>query len=146
MTQHLPWLAVDIHVVDHLRADLVIIIFVVRRILEIPDDLAGIGIDGEGRVGVEIVPWPVLGIKHRCRLPRAPIHQVRRWIISSDIPERAAARLPSVVVVSPGLMAWLPWSGDRVGSPESLPGFGVDRHQPTAPANVGTRPGNEDHV
>ncbi len=146
MTQHFPRLAVDRDVVDHLRADLVIVVHVVRRVLEIPDDLAGVGVDGEGRVGVEIVARPVFGIEHRRRLTGTPIQEVGRRVISSDIPEGATAGLPSVMVVSPGLVAGFARRRDRVSAPQHVAGLGVDRHQPTASADIGAGSGDDDHV
>ena len=137
VAKNLARLAVDRDVVEHLRADFVVIELIVWRVLEIPDDLAGVGVDGQGRVRVKIVARPILGIEHRSRLAGAPVHQVGRWVVGSDIPEGATPGLPGVVVVRPGFVAGFAWPRYRVGPPQHLAGLGVDRHQPAASADIG---------
>src|SRR5271169_27512 len=146
MAQHLAWLTVDRDVVQHLRADFVIIVLVVRCVLKIPDDLAGIGVDRERRIGVQIVARAILGVEHGGRLTRAPIHQICGCIICTGIPEGAAAGLPRVVVVCPGLVTGFTRRRDRVGTPQYLTGFGVDCHQPASPAYISTGSRYDYHV
>ena len=52
---------VDRHVVEHVNADLVIVPRVVRQVLEIPGELAGIDVERDDGVSVEVVA----GTRHR---------------------------------------------------------------------------------
>jgi len=53
-------------------ADLIIVEEVARCVLEVPFHLAGVDIEAERRVGVEIVARAVFRIEHRRRLAGAP--------------------------------------------------------------------------
>src|ERR1700730_19403385 len=146
MAQYLARLAIDRNVVQHMRANFVIIELVVRSILEIPDDLASVGIDSECRIGVEIVSRSVFGIEHGRRLTGAPICQVGGRIVGPSIPESTAAGLPRVMIVRPSLVARFPRARYSVETPQYLASLGVDCHQPTAPSDIGPASGNNDHV
>src|SRR5271165_2610342 len=117
MTEHLARLVIDGDVVDHLRPDLVIVEFVVRRVLEIPDNLTAVGVYRKRRVGVEIITRTVFGIEHWCGLAGAPIHQVGCGVIRPSVPEGAAASLPSLMVICPSFVSGLTRSRDRVQTP-----------------------------
>src|SRR5262249_20600827 len=61
--QNLTILAVDLGVDQQLGADLVIVVIVAGRILEVPLQLAGIGVQRHARIGVEIVAWAIFGVE-----------------------------------------------------------------------------------
>ena len=84
-------------------ADLVVIPHVAGRELEIPVHLAGVGIPGDGAVGVEVVAGPVGRIEHRHRIAGAPDGLVGSRVVGAGDPHGAAAGLPGVVVALPGL-------------------------------------------
>jgi hypothetical protein len=75
----------------------------IRRLLEVPHDLAGIGIERDGRGGEEIVARSELGIEAREGIARAVVEKVGGRIVRGGLPDAAAADPPSVVVVLPGL-------------------------------------------
>src|SRR5215831_20922706 len=114
MGDHLAVLAVDLGIDQHVAADLVVVVIVVRRILEVPRDLAVRGIEGDRAVGVEIVARTVAGIISRNGIAGTPIGQVRRRIISAGAEERAAAGLPGVVIVLPGFAAGFAGCRNRI--------------------------------
>ena len=68
----LALLAVDRRVVEHVDADLVEVPRVVRRVLEVPGELAGVDVERDDGVGVEVVAGTELRIVDRdtgCRCP-----------------------------------------------------------------------------
>ncbi len=125
-------LAVD----DDLRAAGVIIVDVVRRVLEMPLHLAGRGIERDGAVGEQVVTRPVRRIVARRRIAGAPIGDVGGRIVGAGDVERAAAGLPGVVIVFPGLAAGLARRRHRERLPFLLAGLGIERREPAAHAVV----------
>src|SRR6202043_3924548 len=131
---------------DDVRAGLVIVHRVVRRVLMIPLDLAGRGIDGERAVGVEIVARAVGGIVFRRRISGAPIGDVGVGIVGAGDVEGAAAGLPGVVLVLPGLAARIAGGGDRIGLPLRVAALGIERHDPIAHPLVAARGADDDRI
>ena len=86
MADDLAGLAVDRGVVEHVDADLVVVPRVVRRVLEIPGELAGVDVERDRRVGVEIVARARLRIVLRNRIAGAP----DRELASPDRRSRSA--------------------------------------------------------
>src|SRR5882762_2087562 len=95
-----------------------------RRVLVIAFDLAGIGVESERRVRVEVVagpvvrdPWPWI--------PSAPVSRVCCGVIDPGNPGRSAA--PFVGLSFPGLTTRIvrPWH--RVGFPDTFSGERVER-------------------
>src|SRR6266446_9502734 len=86
-----------------------------RRVLVIAFDLAGIGVESERRVRVEVVtgplvrdPWPWI--------PGAPVSRVRCRVIDPGNPGRSTA--PFVGLSFPGFATRLVWPRHGVGFPE----------------------------
>ena len=119
-----PPVPVGIH--ENRRLVGVPVVFVVRRVLEVPDELAVIGAQGQQRRGVEIVAFAVATIEVlRAGIAGRPVQQVEFRVVGAAGPGSAAAGLPRVVV-RPRLRPGLARSGDRVEAPLALPGFGVE--------------------
>ena len=101
----LPAAAVDRRVVQHVDADFVEVPRIVRRVLEVPGQLAGVDVQRDDGVGVEVVAGTRLRIVDRDRIAGAPDRELRRRIVGAGLPEAAAAGLPGVVRVLPGFAA-----------------------------------------
>ena len=93
-------LAVDRGVVQHVDADLVEVPRIVRRVLEVPGELAGLDVERDRRVGVEVVARPRLRIVDRKRIAGAPRCELGRGVVGAGLPDAAAAGLPGVVILS----------------------------------------------
>src|SRR5262245_10885652 len=123
------------HTIDEdVRAGLVVIPMVAGRVLEVPVHLAGVGIPRDHAVGVEIVAGAIGGIEHRYRVAGAPDHLVGLHVVGAGDPHGAAAGLPGVVLVLPGLAAGLAWRRDHVFAPDDLAGRAVERGDEVAHA------------
>ena len=129
MRDQLARLAVDLAVDQDVRADLVVVPHVAGRVLEVPVHLAGVGIPGDRAVGVEVVARPIGRVEHRHRIAGAPDGLVGRRIVGAGHPDGAAAGLPGVVLVLPGLAAGLAGRRDGVLAPEQLAGRGIERRR-----------------
>ena len=136
MGDHLAHPAVDLQVVQHVHADLVVVPRVVRGVLEVPLELAGGDIEGDGAVGVEVVAGAELGVVAGERITGADDVQVGLGIVGPGLPDAAAAGLPGVVVVRPGLAAGLARLGHDIPAPQLLAGVDVERRHPAAGAAV----------
>ena len=133
---------VDLDVgVDQLPAR-VVVVGVVGRELVVPDDLAGLGPDRQHRRGVQVVAGPRLR-RPRRRIARSPVHEIELRIVGARDPGRAAADLPGVAVLRPGLVSLLAASRDRVAAPQALAGLGIDSVDEAAHAELGA--GDADH-
>ncbi len=139
-------LAVHLGVDEDMGAGLVVVAVVVRRVLEVPFELAGGGIDGEQAVGVEIVAGAIGGVVAGHRIARAPIGDVGRRVIGASDVERATPGLPGVALVLPGLAAGLARRGHGEGLPAQLAGLGVEPCDPVAQATVAAGGADDDGV
>ena len=74
---------------DDLRG--IIVVRIVRRVLEIPFQLAGIDIQRDNAIGIKIVAGPALAGPLRIGLARPVIDKLQLGIISAADPDRAAA-------------------------------------------------------
>src|SRR5260370_1021462 len=126
----------DVAVDQDVGADLVVVPHVTGRELEIPVHVAGVGIVGDGAVGVEIVARPIGRVEHRHRIAGAPDRLVGGGIVGAGHPDGAAAGLPRIGVALPGLAAGL--AGRRNGefAPHQLAGGGIETSNPVAHALV----------
>src|SRR5262249_37325653 len=84
--------------------------------------LCPVGVPGDQAIGVKIVPRPVVWIEHRHRIARAPQHLVGTDVIGTGDPHGAAAGLPGIVLVLPGLRTRLAGRRDHVFAPCELAG------------------------
>ena len=124
----------------------VVVPHVARHILEIPVHLAGVGIPRDHAVGVEIVARPVGRIEHRHRIAGAPDHLVGGEIVGAGHPHGAAAGLPGVVLVLPGLAAGLAGRRNHIFAPDELAGRGIERRDEVAHAAVAAGGADDDLV
>src|SRR6266478_5191589 len=76
-------LAVDLGIDQDMAADLIVIVVVIWRVLEVPGDLAVRRVEGDRAVGVEVVARAVARIIGWNRIARTPIRQISRRIISA---------------------------------------------------------------
>src|SRR5215475_7496284 len=132
MAEHLAHLAVDIDVVEQMDADLVIVPGIVGQILVIPDELAGIDIERDHGVGIEVVAGARLRIVLWHRVAGAPDGETSGGIVGAGLPQAAASRLPGTGLVLPGLAARIAGLGDGIPTPQLLAGAGVEPGKPTA--------------
>ncbi len=141
-----PVLAVDFGIDEDVAANLVVVVVVIRRVLEMPRDPAVRDIEGDRAVGVKVVARTIARIVGRNRIARTPIGQIGRRIISAGAEERAAAGLPGIVVVFPGFAAGFAGRWDGKGLPFRLAGLGIERCQPVAQAAVAAGAADHDRI
>src|SRR6267378_595890 len=143
MAEHLAHLAVDVGVIQQVDADLVIVPRIVGQILVVPDQLAGIDIERDHGVGIEVVAGARLRIVLRHRVAGAPDGEPGGGIVGAGLPEAAAARLPGAGLVLPGLAARIAGLGDGVPSPQFVAGARIEPREPAA-GRIAGAVGNED--
>ena len=123
----------------------VVVVGVVRRELVVPDDLAGLRPQRQHRGGVEVVARPRLR-RPRRRIADAPVHEVELRIVRAGDPGRAAADLPRIGVLRPGLVALLAARRNGVAAPQLLAGLGVPAVDEAADAELGARDAGDQHA
>src|SRR6266446_7040669 len=94
-----------------------------RRVLVIALDLAGVGVESERRVRVEVVAGPVVS-DPGARIPRTPVGRVRGRIIDPGNPGRSTPSLIGLAL--PAFPARFVGRRDRVGFPDPLSGERVE--------------------
>src|SRR6266481_9028855 len=112
-----------------------------RRVLVIAFDLAGICVESERRVRVEVVAGPVVG-DPGARIPGAPVSRVCCGVIDPGNPGRSAASF--VGLSFPGLPTRFVWPGHSVRLPESFSGERVKRAYGAPNAELATRVAGDD--
>ena len=110
----------------------VVVVDIVRRELVMPFQLAGVGVERDDRIGVEVVAWPLRAVVVGAGVADAPIRQVELRIVGAGHPDRAAAVLPGVGIAEalrvgfgqrlPRLVAGLAGRRNRVEAPCLLAG------------------------
>src|SRR5262249_10182680 len=85
---------VDLGVDDDVAASLVVVAVIVRRVLVVPPDLAGRGVERDGARGVEVVTRAVGGVECGYRIAGTPIGEGGGGIVRAGDVEGAAAGLP----------------------------------------------------
>src|SRR5262249_47311726 len=103
--------AVDLGVDDLVLGDLVEVIGIVGRILIAPLDLAVARAEREHACRPLVVAGPVFRIPVGARIAHALIERIAFRVIGSGFPNRAAAVLPALLAVLPGLAAGLAGAG-----------------------------------
>src|SRR6185503_20766490 len=101
------------------------VVRVVWRVLEMPLQRAGIRIQREERIGVEIGARTALAIPVRVRIAGAPVEQVQRRVVGAGEPRRRAAALPDVAL--PGVAARFARRRNRVEAPQALAALRIVR-------------------
>ena len=140
-------LAVDLAVDQDVGADLVVVPMIARRVLEIPVHLAGCrgptrsrcwcrGCRPDGRSASNIGTG----------LPVPQISWLVADVVGAGDPHGAAAGLPGVVLVLPGLAAGFAGRRNHVFAPHQLAGRGVERGDPVAHAAVAAGGADDDLV
>ena len=74
-------LAVPVHIDQHGNLNRVVVVGVVRGELEVPLQLAGVRVESNDRIRVEIVARTLVGIPVRSRVPHAPVHQIELGVV-----------------------------------------------------------------
>ena len=112
-----------------------------RRVLVIALNLAGVGVESECRVRVEVVAGPVVR-DPGARIPRTPVGRVRGRIIDPGNPGRSAASF--VGLAFPGVATRLVWRRHRISFPDALSGERVKRAYGAPNAELATRVAGDD--
>src|SRR5258707_12423457 len=112
-----------------------------RRVLGIAVGRAGSGVEGAGRVRVEVVAGPVVRVPWPW-IPGAPVSRVCCGVIDPGNPGRSAA--PFVGLSFPGLPTRFVWPGHSVRLPESFSGERVKRAYGAPNAELATRVAGDD--
>src|SRR5262249_55557223 len=146
MRDDLAVLAVHLGVDQDVGAGLVIVAVVIRRVLVPPRDLAVRRIECDRARRIEIVAGPALRIVARHRIAGAPIGQIGLWIVGAGDIEGAAAGLPGVVLVLPGLVPRFARSGNGISPPQHVAGPGIERGNPVARSTIATGGADDDFV
>src|SRR5258705_1869337 len=136
MADDLAAAAVEGRVVQHVDADFVEVPGIVRRVLKVPRQLAGIDVQRDHGVGVEVVTGSRLRIVDWDRVAGAPNGELRRRIAGAGLPEPPAAGLPGVVLVLPGFAAGIARLRHDVPAPELGARSRVERRDPAARLRV----------
>ena len=100
----------------------------IGRILEVPIHLAGGRIERDRAAGKKVVTWAIGAVEARNGVAGSPIGQVRIRVVGARDIDRAAAGLPGIVLVLPGLGARLAWRWDHVFPPDQPAGRAIERH------------------
>ncbi len=106
---------------------------VVRRRLEIPDQLTGIRVQRDNRAGPEIAAFAALPRIHRIGIARSPIEKIQLGVIRARHPRHPAAVFHGSCV-GPCLGAGLAFARLRIPAPLQGSGFRIARFQ--IPGNV----------
>src|SRR5207237_5779239 len=115
-------------------------------VLEVPLHLAGLGIEGDRRVGEQVIARSIGGVVARRRIAGAPIGEVGRRVVGAGDVKRAAAGAPGLGLVLPGLAAGLARCRNDEGLPLHVAGLGIERGEPVAHAVVAGRGADQDGV
>ena len=146
MGDQLARLPADLAIDEDVRVRLVVVPHVARHILEVPVHVPAVGIPRDHAVGEQVVAGAIGRIEHRHGIAGAPDHLVGRGIVGARDPHGAAADLPGVVLVLPGLAAGLARRRYDVFAPDQLAGGAVERRDPVAHAAVAAGGTNDDLV
>ena len=110
--------------------------------LEVPAQLAGVGVDGEQGVRVQRVAGAARRRAPRRRLARREVHEIQLRVVARGVPRRAAERRP-FVVLGPRLEAGLAFARRGVKRPEVRAVRGVVRLELAARREVAARRADE---
>src|SRR5580658_2437056 len=93
--------------------------------LEVPAHLARLEVERDDGIVEEIVARPQLAAILRHRVPGWEVHQPQLGVDGRRRPDGAAAVLPDVAVLGPGLVTGLAWSRHDVEAPQEFSGLRV---------------------
>ena len=118
-------LPLDVGQHRHLRR--VVVDFVVRRELVVPLQLAGVGVERDDAVAVQVVAETLAAVPVGRGIAGAEVDEVRLGVVRAAVPDAGAAGLPRVA--RPRLVAGLALAGDRVEAPDFFAGLSRRRRQ-----------------
>ena len=137
--------AVDGDVDERRFADGVVVPDVVRRVLVVPLQFAGIGVERERGARIEQRALDAVRVPVRVRVARAPIDGVARDVVGSRKPRRRTAA-SGAARDFPRVVAGLALGRDRVVLPYELAGVGVVRRDEAARRILAAAFAREDEV
>ena len=147
--------AVPVQIGEHRHLHRIVVVGVVRRELEMPSEPAGVGVERDDRVGVEVVARPLRRIPVGTGVAHAPIREIQIGIVRAGQPDRSAAMLPGLGIAIglrigrarlPGLVAGLAGTGNGVEAPGLLAGLGVVGGDEAADAQLAAADADDDLV
>ena len=142
--QQLARLAAERGVDEHRRLGRVPVVQVVRRELEVPLQLAGVRIEREDRVRVEVVALALVAVVVGTRIAGRPVEQARFGIVGAGQPGGGAAVLDRLA--DPRLRAGLAGRGHGPEPPHALAGRGPVRVEESADALVAARDAGDHQI
>ena len=142
---HLVLLAVDGRLEQ--RADLaqIGVVHVVGNELAVPQELAGLGVERDQRVRVEIGAWPKLAVEVRRGIADRQVDDAGLGVERERRPQAAAAMLERLCAL-PGVGAGLAGIGDEIELPHRLAGLELEGADPILGAEIGARRPGDDEV
>ena len=146
MGDQLAVLAVDLGVDEDVARHLVVVAVVVRRVLEVPFDLAVGGVERDRAVGEEVVAGTIGAVVARDRIAGTPIGDVGVGVVGAGDIEGAATGLPGIDLVLPGLTARLARGRNGKGFPLGVAGLGIERGDPVAQTAVAAGAADHDRI
>ena len=115
MQEQLARLSVPVCIHQHRSLNGVPIPDVVRRVLEVPLELASLGVQREVGVGIQIVAEALIAVEVRPGVSGRPVDGAGLGIVSPRHPGATAGM--SDVLALPGFRAWFAGLGDGPESP-----------------------------
>ena len=117
---------------------------VVRRELEMPLQRAGLRIERDDRVGVQVVAQPVVADEIRTGIADRPVDRIELRIVGAGQPRGAAGMIDAFPL--PGVRTRLATFRHRPEAPHLFAGRLVERRQESAHAFVAARRSRDDEV
>ncbi len=142
LNEQLSPLSSERRVDEHRNLDCIPVVHIVRRELEIPLQLAGIGIERNHAFGIEVVTFPYFAIEIGRGIADSPVNKIQFRVVAAGQPCVAAAGLPRVS--GPCFASRLARLWDRVPSPQPLAGFRIIGIQKTVQAMIAGRDAHDD--
>ena len=143
----LPHPAADLHIGEHGLVSAVHVVHVVGRVLKMTDEFTRDRPDRDHARRVQAIKRSARPRIVGLRIARAPVDEVELWVIRTRAPGRAAALLPGVAVLRPGLVARLARRRDGVATPQFLPGLRIPAiEEATSGELAAGHPGNHDAI
>src|ERR1044071_229330 len=115
---------------QHRHVGRIPVVDIVRSELEMPAELAGIGIQSDQRAGGEIVTLAAIAIVVGAGIAGAPVDQIESRVVGAGDPSGRATGFPAIAL--PGVMTGLTGTGHRPEAPEAAAGLRVVSVQETA--------------
>src|SRR4029077_6499832 len=122
----------------------VVIVEIVGSELEIPFELAGVGIQGEDTIGIEVVAGTRCSVEIGGGIAGAPVDGIEFWIVGARHPSGAAPA--QVHFAGPTGRAGLAGAGNSPKTPSELAGFRAECGNEAAHAIVAAGSSDNDFV